>query len=482
MDEPVQTDPSGLAAPPACQPVLRAAKRRLPTVVLTICLGVLSVGLILVMRWAENRYGKEMHGYYHWQGLERSLLIQMAYEQEPPAVRWLSGYLSTKSFFVEQNALALAAERDGYLALHSRQALALLAHRAGDFKQSAYWRDGPPDHFNGPSLHPDNREAIRQWKPEDRPDLAGLLSNAGSTLPTNQAGRLYWINAGALWGVIFLGILFLPAGRAALRLLGTDQDSLVRHNDPFMDAWRPGMMLGGWLRASWLFGFSGIVVTACYYLAGMTMAGWTPFDFGGGKVQYAESFLHWYSVIFEGWHGWLLYAGLIAGPVHLLVRKFAGGWSNVARIFHLRTPGMRWPGMFYLAAGAAWIALIPIFMAGPMLMRLGWFDCRDQWRFTGESLPLALFYGCLLAPLVEEIIYRGFLFSAFVNKWTALRAALFSSLIFAAVHAYSGSGFVIITLSGILFCGLFRRTGSLWPGILAHAMINLFLLLLQFSD
>ena len=143
---------------------------------------------------------------------------------------------------------------------------------------------------------------------------------------------------------------------------------------------------------------------------------------------------------------------------------------------------MRVLGMLYLAAGAVWYALTPIFMAGPMLPRMGWFDCRDQWRFTGESLPFALFYGCFLAPLVGAIIYRGFLFSAFVNKWTAPKAALFSSLIFAAVHGYSGPGFVIITLSGMLLCGLFRRTGSLWPGILAHAMMNLFLLLLQFTD
>ncbi len=51
--------------------------------------------------------------------------------------------------------------------------------------------------------------------------------------------------------------------------------------------------------------------------------------------------------------------------------------------------------------------------------------------------------------------------------------ALFSAGIFAIAHGYGLIGFVSVLWSGLLWAWLYEKTGSLWPGILAHAINNL---------
>ncbi|MEO5887191.1 MAG: type II CAAX endopeptidase family protein, partial [Anaerolineales bacterium] len=51
-----------------------------------------------------------------------------------------------------------------------------------------------------------------------------------------------------------------------------------------------------------------------------------------------------------------------------------------------------------------------------------------------ESPAWFFFVGAVLAPIVEEIFFRGFLFQGFRQKYGWVSAALLSSLIFAAAH------------------------------------------------
>jgi membrane protease YdiL (CAAX protease family) len=89
-----------------------------------------------------------------------------------------------------------------------------------------------------------------------------------------------------------------------------------------------------------------------------------------------------------------------------------------------------------------------------------------------ESLRLLSFVSIvLIAPVVEEIFFRGFLFSSLARSLSVWSAAAVSSAIFAATHvdvALLGPAF----LSGIIFAGVYRKTGSLWPAILAHTAQN----------
>ena len=78
----------------------------------------------------------------------------------------------------------------------------------------------------------------------------------------------------------------------------------------------------------------------------------------------------------------------------------------------------------------------------------------------------------LLAPVAEELFFRGFLFAGVRSRWSLWPAALISGLIFGLVHAPTGLTTVVpLATLGVALCWLYDRTGSLWPCVIAH-MIN----------
>jgi len=97
-----------------------------------------------------------------------------------------------------------------------------------------------------------------------------------------------------------------------------------------------------------------------------------------------------------------------------------------------------------------------------------------QSKMLSLSLP-ALIVAFTLAPLGEEMLFRGYLFRKIADKTKSyLAAALLSSLIFAAFHlSYSSVAELIVAFFiGLLFCYFTRRTASLVPAIAAHASFN----------
>jgi len=91
------------------------------------------------------------------------------------------------------------------------------------------------------------------------------------------------------------------------------------------------------------------------------------------------------------------------------------------------------------------------------------------YAFSPEGMVFFLIMGALIAPVLEEIVFRGFLYRAWERRWGWIPAMLGVSALFALYHRSFASAFV----SSVLFVCLFRRTGSLWAPIVVHAAGNI---------
>ncbi len=80
----------------------------------------------------------------------------------------------------------------------------------------------------------------------------------------------------------------------------------------------------------------------------------------------------------------------------------------------------------------------------------------------------------VLAPLAEEILFRGLVFRALRNWAGVWPAALLTGTLFGLIHAGSSPIEFLVPLAifGVLLCLLYQWSGSLYPCIALHAANN----------
>lgn len=108
--------------------------------------------------------------------------------------------------------------------------------------------------------------------------------------------------------------------------------------------------------------------------------------------------------------------------------------------------------------------------------------------FQGQYGGQALFFlgAAALAPIGEEVLFRGYMFNAIrqtfqSQSWGLPLAYLLSALFFMAAHSLAATegviGLLVPTfLMGLVLAWGMQRTGSLIPGIIAHGLNNSFAL------
>jgi membrane protease YdiL (CAAX protease family) len=81
---------------------------------------------------------------------------------------------------------------------------------------------------------------------------------------------------------------------------------------------------------------------------------------------------------------------------------------------------------------------------------------------------------CVVAPICEELLFRGFIFTALRNWAGTWPAAILTGLLFGGVHVGSAPLVDLVPLAflGFGLCLLYRITGSLYPCIAAHSLNN----------
>lgn len=90
-----------------------------------------------------------------------------------------------------------------------------------------------------------------------------------------------------------------------------------------------------------------------------------------------------------------------------------------------------------------------------------------------SSDVLALLFGCIAAPFLEEMLFRGIILRSFLTQYSRTTAILSSSLLFAIAHL-NVYQFITAFTVGIVAGWLYERSRSLWPCIVLHASYNAF--------
>ncbi|MFL5354332.1 type II CAAX prenyl endopeptidase Rce1 family protein [Archangium sp.] len=153
--------------------------------------------------------------------------------------------------------------------------------------------------------------------------------------------------------------------------------------------------------------------------------------------------------------------------------------------------GLTFPGLAPVGLGFAlgvlnFFAIVaPIQYVSQSLMPKAWreiYDVADIFR--GQSaVEMAVIVASVTigAPVCEEFFFRGLFFQGLKARGDPpLKALVISAAVFSIFHL-DPVGFLARLELGVLFGWLLLRTGSLWPGILAHAANNLVSTVVFFS-
>lgn len=134
------------------------------------------------------------------------------------------------------------------------------------------------------------------------------------------------------------------------------------------------------------------------------------------------------------------------------------------------------PNVLALGCGLVLIAFFVNFVNNIIMWALDVEIQAEQFTTMMDTLGHPAFLmitGIFIAPLIEETVMRGFLFGGLRQRFGWLKAALVSSALFGALHL-SLAAFIPTAALGFMFCYLYHRSNSLWPGIIMHTLINAF--------
>ena len=87
------------------------------------------------------------------------------------------------------------------------------------------------------------------------------------------------------------------------------------------------------------------------------------------------------------------------------------------------------------------------------------------------ELALLLFAVCVVAPIVEEVVFRGYLWAALARSMPEPLVLVCTTLLFSAYHVYPVQALALLPTS-VLFGWLRWRSRALLPAVIAHGVNN----------
>lgn len=239
-----------------------------------------------------------------------------------------------------------------------------------------------------------------------------------------------------IWGLALIGLAFVPA---ALRCMA---GAFTNKPKGYSSGWNPSL---------------GLVI---FLLATLAWIGFTMMlEFG----VFATGGLHPFALLLLDTAARLLPALIALG---LLFRRPSHAVRTIGLSGHVHPPVIL--GLFALL----------VLIDQPLRWALGRFTVADptgglSYTETGIfGLVIVIASSCVVAPLAEEILYRGVLHRSLSNRMGVLAAAVISSVVFASLHFYDIYGLASVATFGFICALTYQSTGSLLNVIALHMLYN----------
>lgn len=276
-------------------------------------------------------------------------------------------------------------------------------------------------------------QARSYFAQEVAPDTWAAIDAEFASYARDKA--IWSLTGSALWGLVLLGGLpFLPA--AVRSFLPRNHLSLPLA----AKVWTPSR------------------ATAAYMIAEFSVTILLLVSIDGLWAAFPMTTLFVYDAVWR-----------LAGPL-LMLLLLVVRWRHALRLLglHLRPHGRLIAGMVSVGILFDFTVYhaLKSFTPGEHLVTLSY------WEEGVPGLFYALFASVILAPLAEEVAFRGVLFQSYLRRFGFGIAMGLSTLLFVVVHNYGIYGSFSVAFFGLGACALYRTTGSLWTAIIFHAVSN----------
>jgi uncharacterized protein len=173
----------------------------------------------------------------------------------------------------------------------------------------------------------------------------------------------------------------------------------------------------------------------------------------------------------------LIRIGVTIGMLWVYALLFFKKSSAYFRIQKLSNTGISW-----IFIGLAMPLTVIAFY---MLTQFVVFEKQEQVPFEiALTIIIGSFITACSAGVIEEILFRGYLFKLIEDKWNAFTAVCVTSILFSALHLLTVNRLQLIdvclvliagTLVGIMFSLIVYKTGNVWNAVVVHIIWNFFM-------
>jgi membrane protease YdiL (CAAX protease family) len=98
-------------------------------------------------------------------------------------------------------------------------------------------------------------------------------------------------------------------------------------------------------------------------------------------------------------------------------------------------------------------------------------EALSQTAAVPELLPIVFLSGVIIAPIAEEIVFRGYLYKAFRDRFKPSYAIVLSAALFSVIHLELLAAAPLFVI-GIVLAYVYEKTGNLMAPITLHVLNN----------